>query len=98
MKKFLSLLVEGLFFVFTLTANLNAEDKSPVELKLVPGGKDDGHVLAGLVLSIPKDWHVYAPSPEDGEVAGFEPTITWDTSTNLKSAEVLWPVAHKTEI
>jgi len=98
MKKILSLLLGGLFFVFTLTSILHAQDKPPIDLKLVTGGKDDGHVLAGLVLTIPKEWHVYAPSPEGEEAAGFVPTITWDTSSNLKFAEVLWPVAHKTEI
>ncbi len=97
MKKFLKYLLFGLFVSFAPTSLLQAEDKPPVEMKLVQGGKDDGHVLAGLLLTIPKGWHVYAPSPPGEEAAGFEPTITWDKSSNLKSAEVLWPVPKKTE-
>lgn len=88
----------GLFFVLVLISTLHAEDKDPIGLKLVPGGSEGKHVLAGLVLAIPPSWHVYAPSPEGEETAGFDPTITGDTSSNLKDLKILWPVAKKTDL
>ena len=98
MKNFFNRLLGGLFCLFIFTAFLYAEDKVPVELKLVSGGVKGKHVLAGLLLTIPENWHVYAPSPKGEEAAGFEPKVTWENSSNLKSAKILWPVAHKTEI
>ena len=88
----------GLLCFFVLMAPLQAADKAPIELKLVPGGLEGNHVLVGLLLTIPQNWHVYAPSPSGEETAGFDPTITWENSSNLQSAKILWPVAHKTEI
>ncbi|OJW54025.1 MAG: hypothetical protein BGO67_08145 [Alphaproteobacteria bacterium 41-28] len=88
----------GLFCLFIFTAALSAVDKAPVELKLIAGGPQGKHVLAGLLLTISQNWHVYAPTPKGVEAAGFEPSITWENSENLKNAKVLWPVAHKTEV
>lgn len=91
-------LLGGLFCLFLFTAAIYAEDKAPVELKLVAGGHQGKHILAGLFLIIPPNWHVYAPTPQGEEAAGFEPRITWENSSNLENAKVLWPVAQKTEI
>lgn len=90
-------LLSGLFCLFILTASLQAMDKAPVGLKLVSGGLEGKHVLAGILLTIPPNWHVYAPSPAGEKTAGFEPTLTWENSSNLQNAKVLWPVPHKTE-
>lgn len=95
---FLYSLRRGLFFVFMLTSALYAGDKDPVTLKLVPGGPDGKNVLAGLLLTIPPNWHVYAPSPEGEETAGFDPKITWETSQNLQAVKILWPLAKKTNL
>jgi suppressor for copper-sensitivity B len=97
MKKFLIHIAVAFAILFAITSS-EAQQSAPVELKLVSGGKDDGHVLAGLFIKIPSGWHVYAPSPKGEEAAGFEPTLTWDESSNVKSAEVLWPAPTKTEL
>ena len=98
MKFAFNSLKQILFFVFILTSALHAEPQDPIALKLVPGGPQGSHVLAGIALTIPSAWHVYAPSPENEETMGFDPTITWDTSTNVKAIKVLWPVPHKTKM
>ncbi len=91
-------LLRGLFCLFIFTAALYAEGKSPIELKLVAGGPQDKDILAGLLITIPPNWHVYAPGPKGEEAAGFEPKITWENSSNLENTKILWPLAHKTEI
>lgn len=98
MRFFFNSLRSGLFFVFILTSLLHAEDKDPITLKLVPGGLEGNHVIAGLLLTIPPEWHVYAPSPQEEDTAGFDPKITWEGSSNLQDVKILWPVATKTEI
>lgn len=97
-KLFFNGLKGGLCLLFILSSLLYAAAKDPIDLKIVPGGSEGAHVLAGLVLTIPPTWHVYAPNPQDQKVAGFEPTITWDTSSNVKDVKILWPVAKKTHL
>lgn len=97
-ENFLNSLKKWLFLVFLFAPVLHAAEKDPVTLKLVPGGSSGGHVLAGVLLTIPPNWHVYAPSPESEQTAGFDPKVTWETSSNLKTVEVLWPVAKKTNL
>lgn len=97
-KQFFSGLRKGIFFVLLLMSSLHAEDKDPIALKLVSGGPEGHHVLAGLVLTVSPQWHLYAPSPQGEDTAGFDPTITWDTSLNLKDVKILWPIAHKTKV
>ncbi|MBY0272495.1 MAG: thioredoxin family protein [Alphaproteobacteria bacterium] len=91
-------LLRGLFCLLLLTSFVAATDKAPVELKLVSGGLKGQKVLAGLEMKIPPEWHVYGPAPQGEDVAGFEPTITWDKSSNLKDLTILWPPSLKTEI
>jgi suppressor for copper-sensitivity B len=98
MKLFFNGFRGGLLFLFLFTSILHAQDKDPIGLKLVPGGSEGAHVLAGLVLTIPPEWQVYAPSPQGEDTLGFDPTITWETSSNVKDAKVLWPVANKKKI
>ncbi|HUX80198.1 MAG TPA: protein-disulfide reductase DsbD domain-containing protein, partial [Alphaproteobacteria bacterium] len=88
----------GLLCLFICTTAIYAQDKAPVEMKLLAGGPKGERVLVGVLLTIPKNWHVYAPNPKGEEGAGFEPEMTWEKSTNLKSAKILWPIPHKTEI
>lgn len=97
-KLFFNSLKAALCLFFILSSLLYAVEKDPIDIKVVPGGSEGLHVLAGLVLSIPPTWHVYAPNPQDQETAGFEPTITWGTSSNVKDVKVLWPVAKKTHL
>ncbi|MBL8676246.1 MAG: thioredoxin family protein [Alphaproteobacteria bacterium] len=91
-------LLRGLFCLLLLTSFVNATDKAPVELNLVSGGLKGQKVLAGLEMKILPEWHVYGPTPQGEDVAGFEPTITWDESSNLKNLTILWPPSLKTEI
>ena len=98
MKIFFNQLIKGFFVLLLLTTFLYAEEKAPVELKLIPGGQKGSHVLAGLLVTIPTDWHVYAPSPEGEDAAGFEPIILGEGSSNLNDMKILWPVPQKTEI
>lgn len=98
MKIIFNRFMEGLFCLFILTSSLYAEEKIPIDLKLVAGGIKEEHVFAGLLISIPHNWHIYAPSPHDEDAAGFEPQITWEDSTNLQTVKVLWPPAQKTDI
>ncbi len=98
MKNFFSLLLKGLFVLCVLIPPLCAQDKAPIDLKLVAGGQKGNHVLGGLLLTIPPHWHVYAPTPQGVESAGFEPTLNWESSTNLQNAKVLWPVPLKTKV
>lgn len=98
-KRFFNSLKGGLCLLFILSSLLSAANKDPIDLKIVPGGSEGQYVLAGLVLTIPPTWHVYAPNPQDQKkVAGFEPTITWNTSSNVKDVKILWPVAKKTQL
>lgn len=98
MKSFFNWILGGMLCLFIGFSSLSADEKPPVELKLVPGGTHGKHVLAGLVLNISENWHVYAPTPPGKEAAGFEPIFTWEGSTNLQNTTILWPVAHQTEI
>lgn len=98
MKIPFSKLLGGLFCLLLLTSFVGATDKAPVELKLVSGGVKGQKVLAGLEMKILPEWHVYGPTPQGEDVAGFEPTITWDKSSNLKDLIILWPPPLKTEI
>ncbi|MBS0271387.1 MAG: thioredoxin family protein [Proteobacteria bacterium] len=98
MKIIFNRFMKGLFCFFLLTSSLYAEEKVPIELKLVAGGIKGEHAFAGLLISIPHNWHVYAPSPQGEDAAGFEPQITWENSTNLQTLKVLWPPAQKTDI
>lgn len=98
MKNFYNGLRTGLFVLLLLPSFLHAEDKDPIAFKLVPGGPQGSHVIAGLLLTIPPSWHVYAPSPQSEETMGFDPTITSEGSINVKEIKVLWPVSKKSNL
>jgi suppressor for copper-sensitivity B len=98
MEKFLSRLREWLFIVVVFSTSLCFAEKSPIDIKLLSGGHDGKQVSAGLLLSIPSPWHVYGPTPSNEEAAGFSPTLSWETSSNLQDAEILWPTPRKTNV
>ncbi|MBA3813942.1 MAG: thioredoxin family protein [Alphaproteobacteria bacterium] len=98
MKNFITSLKGGLFLLFVFASALHGAAKDPIALKLVPGGPEGNHVLAGLVFTVPPEWHLYAPSPQGEDTLGFDPTIIWETSVNVQDVKVLWPVAHKMNI
>lgn len=76
-----------------------ATPTSAVQMTLIKGGEDMNHTYAGLLLTIPKNWHVYGPTPPDEEGgAGFPPNISWDTSKNIRNVDVLCPSARKTKL
>lgn len=62
---------------------------SYARISLLPGrmGPDDAR-LAGLKLTLAPGWKSYWRSPG---AAGIPPAFDWSGSTNLASAEVLWP-------
>lgn len=98
MKNFLKQILRGLFCYLLLISSPQAADKSPVHLQLVAGGTQGKEVIAGLLLTISKDWHIYAPTPKGVEAAGFEPVLTWEGSSNLENARILWPKPLKTSL
>lgn len=98
MKILFNRFIGGLFCLLIFTSSLYAEEKAPIELKLVPGSVQGDHVLAGILMSIPSHWHVYGPTPQDQEAAGFEPKIVSENSTNLQAMEILWPPADQTDV
>ena len=63
--------------------------ESFVNARFLPGiPQENGTRLAGLRLSLKEGWKTYWRSP--GE-AGIPPRFDWSASTNLESAEILWP-------
>lgn len=71
---------------------------SPVTFSLIKGGETSTHTSAGILLTIPEKWHVYAPTPPGKKGAGFPPSLTWADSENVKTVETLWPPSHKTKV
>ncbi len=98
MKIFLKSLFKGLFCLLIIVPVLAAMETSPVKFQLLSGGSQNNATTAGLILTIPKEWHVYAPTPKGSNAAGFEPVFTWNGSQNLKGAKILWPKAIETTI
>ena len=57
--------------------------------RLVGGG--DG--MAGVELQLPEGWKTYWRTP--GEAGGVPPSFDWSKSTNLDSAQVLYPAPKR---
>lgn len=49
----------------------------------------------GLEFELQPDWKIYWRSAGD---AGFPPQLDWTGSTNIDSAEILWPAPHRFSI
>lgn len=97
MKIFSKLIISLFILVGLFISSLHANEDIPVKLQLSAGGSEDGKSVAGLILDISNEWHAYAPSPENKEAAGFEPTLNWHNSENLSHVEVIWPQPIETE-
>lgn len=63
-------------------------------VRLVPAGSLDGARLAGIEIVLDGGFKTYWRQP--GE-AGLPPRFDWGGSTNLRSAEVLWPAPRRVE-
>lgn len=98
MRNFLITFTVSLVLSFFQSFPLQSFSTSPVNLQLISGGQKGTHLRAGVLLSIPKGWHVYAPTPSGEKAAGFEPSLSHETSLNLKEAHILWPSAHKVTV
>jgi suppressor for copper-sensitivity B len=98
MENFFTRLTGWLFISFFLSATCCFAEKAPIDLQLLSGGHDGKQASAGLFLTIPSPWHVYGSTPSGEEAAGFPPTITWETSSNLQDVKILWPTPKKTTV
>ncbi len=61
--------------------------------RLIADGSDSAAIVAGLEISLDDGWKTYWRTP--GDAGGMAPSIDLKSSTNLKSAEVLFPAAHR---
>ncbi len=52
-----------------------------------------GHGVAGVELQLPEGWKTYWRTP--GDAGGVPPAFDWTGSTNLESAEVLYPAPKR---
>ena len=53
-----------------------------------PPGSAPGTIAVGVEIELAKDWKTYWRNPGS---SGVPPTLTWSTSTNVASGEVLYP-------
>jgi len=84
-----------------LSVSLSARADTPVgagaegmggAVSLIAGGERDGAFWAGLAFDLKPGWHTYWRSA--GEY-GKAPRFDWSASENVKSVDVLWPVAER---
>ena len=54
---------------------------------------DGGGGMAGIELQLPEGWKTYWRYP--GEAGGVAPSFDWSKSTNLESAQVLYPAPRR---
>lgn len=60
-----------------------------------PDERDGGaRLVAGIEITLEPGWKTYWRSPGEG----MPPSFAWDESSNLKSAEVLWPAPVRFEL
>jgi suppressor for copper-sensitivity B len=82
-----------LFPLFGLTTL--AEDGAKVHLSLISDSKTVGNeatLLLGLRAQMAPGWKTYWRSPG---VAGYGLNLNWEGSKNIKSAQILWPLPHR---
>jgi suppressor for copper-sensitivity B len=76
----------------------NTVETDHTTLRLVAASEavGDGESLTlGLHFKLKPGWKVYWRSPGD---AGYPPSIKWNGSQNLATAQMLWPVPHRFSI
>ena len=98
MKNIFAYFTALLVVSFFLPTSAGALNNSPITIQLIKGEQTTSRIQAGLLLTIPKGWHAYAPTPPGEKAAGFEPKIGYETSTNLNTLNVLWPSSHKVRV
>jgi DsbC/DsbD-like thiol-disulfide interchange protein len=64
-----------------------------VRTRLIAGSADGTTMLAGLHATLAPGWKTYWRNP--GDAGGVPPYFTFDGSTNLKSARVLFPAPQR---
>jgi DsbC/DsbD-like thiol-disulfide interchange protein len=64
------------------------------KVRLLAGGSDRGDRLAGVEIALNEGFKTYWRNP--GE-AGLPPSFDWSKSTNLETAELLWPAPARSE-
>src|SRR6185503_19169941 len=69
-----------------------------LESQWVDGHNSGGRVIsgggiAGVELELPEGWKTYWRYP--GEAGGVAPVFDWSQSTNLESAQVLYPAPKR---
>lgn len=62
------------------------------EVKLLAGSYKNGEWLAGVEMFLAPGWKTYWRVPGD---AGVPAEFVWENSTNLASAEVMWPAPKR---
>lgn len=71
-------------------------DQGAVRLVSAVAAVGDGaEVQLGLHFRLKPGWKVYWRSPGD---AGYPPSVDWQGSTNLRAAELRWPLPHRFEV
>jgi DsbC/DsbD-like thiol-disulfide interchange protein len=63
-------------------------------VRLVAGGTDGGHPLAGVEIALDPGFKTYWRNP--GE-SGLPPSFDWSKSTNVEAVEVMWPAPARLE-
>lgn len=84
----LLLLLAGPVFAQPATEWAKADE---VSLRLISSLNDSGKeptLLLGLEVELQPEWHTYWRTPG---AAGLAPSISWEGSSNLDKAEILWP-------
>ena len=64
-------------------------DQSRVRLVSASTTVGTGTVSLGLQFELKPGWKIYWRSPGD---AGYPPSVDWNSSSNLKSARLAWPI------
>ena len=81
-----------MFLVLLLTASPALAQSVPsdvVSVRLLPGWRAGSLHYAALEVDLAPGWHTYWRVP--GE-AGIPPHLTWNSSSNVKSIGISWPV------
>lgn len=66
-----------------------------VQGRLICARNEKGGMETGLELRLTPQWHTYWRTP--GE-SGLAPTLSWEGSTNLVDAKILWPAPRRIDI
>lgn len=89
-------------FAATPFEALLASDKNALETswkpslhaqaRMIAGVDSSDHRMVGIQVRLDPGWKTYWRSPGD---AGLPPSFNWNSSDNLKSAQVLWPAPQR---